>query len=350
MKVYLSRSMTRSMSIDHPVGDPFGGPAFAEKRDPVSAIVAVGSFLAGDAIVAAIGAEVLAGIAIASTAATVVGRLTGNSFLSDVGKIGGAFAGGASLGSMDWQNLFASAKDTAAQSTASQQLGQTAVESGGDTLAQTPSAVGEAAADASQTLGQSVDMNALSSPKSQINQIGPTAQQAGVQAPLGTAGQVDPTASLGGSQALSQNSYDIGIGVDLLGAPPSLLDKAQMYGSKGLDMLGGAAKGLGSFTKEYPALTMMGSGLITGVLDRIAPTDLQKAQVEALKARAREQSYLEEQRAKFNQSVQGVNIPFAANPNPNVFSNQPVVAQPYNTPQTVYQPQNYQPGIIRRAM
>jgi hypothetical protein len=36
-KIYLSRSISRSMSADHPVGDPTGGAAYGEKNDPVSA-------------------------------------------------------------------------------------------------------------------------------------------------------------------------------------------------------------------------------------------------------------------------------------------------------------------------
>jgi hypothetical protein len=36
-KIYLSRAQTRAMSIDHPVGDPAGGAAYREMRDPVTA-------------------------------------------------------------------------------------------------------------------------------------------------------------------------------------------------------------------------------------------------------------------------------------------------------------------------
>lgn len=36
-KVYLTRAQTRAMSIEAPIGDPFGGPAFGEFNDPVSA-------------------------------------------------------------------------------------------------------------------------------------------------------------------------------------------------------------------------------------------------------------------------------------------------------------------------
>lgn len=51
-KVYLSRAQTRAMSMDGPVGDPFGGPAYGEKNDPVTAAVGVsaGASLLGGAM------------------------------------------------------------------------------------------------------------------------------------------------------------------------------------------------------------------------------------------------------------------------------------------------------------
>lgn len=38
-KVYLSRAQTRAMSIEEPIGDPFGGPAYGEFNDPITATV-----------------------------------------------------------------------------------------------------------------------------------------------------------------------------------------------------------------------------------------------------------------------------------------------------------------------
>ena len=46
-KVYLSRATTRSMAIEHPIGDPTGGPAYGEKNDPVSAAIVGGTALVG---------------------------------------------------------------------------------------------------------------------------------------------------------------------------------------------------------------------------------------------------------------------------------------------------------------
>lgn len=41
-KIYASRAQTRQMGIHDPIGDPFGGVAYGEKNDPVTAAVAVG--------------------------------------------------------------------------------------------------------------------------------------------------------------------------------------------------------------------------------------------------------------------------------------------------------------------
>jgi len=49
-KVYASRSQTRSMGLHEPIGDPFGGVAYGERNDPVTAAVVVGSSLIGSSI------------------------------------------------------------------------------------------------------------------------------------------------------------------------------------------------------------------------------------------------------------------------------------------------------------
>jgi hypothetical protein len=62
-KVYLSRRQTRAMSIDHPIGDPTGGPAYREFRDPTTAIAAsaganvLGSVIGGSASKSAAGKQ-----------------------------------------------------------------------------------------------------------------------------------------------------------------------------------------------------------------------------------------------------------------------------------------------------
>jgi len=46
-KHYMSRSQTRSMSTDYPIGDPTGGAAYGEYNDPLSAAISVGGSLIG---------------------------------------------------------------------------------------------------------------------------------------------------------------------------------------------------------------------------------------------------------------------------------------------------------------
>jgi len=46
-KVYLSRAQTRAMSIEHPIGDPTGGAAYREMRDPVTAGIMAVSTIGG---------------------------------------------------------------------------------------------------------------------------------------------------------------------------------------------------------------------------------------------------------------------------------------------------------------
>lgn len=49
-KIYASRSQTRSMGMHDPIGDPFGGPAYGERNDPVSAALTIGGNLIGSTI------------------------------------------------------------------------------------------------------------------------------------------------------------------------------------------------------------------------------------------------------------------------------------------------------------
>ena len=42
IKIYASRSQTRAMGLHDPIGDPYGGVAYGERNDPVTAAIAVG--------------------------------------------------------------------------------------------------------------------------------------------------------------------------------------------------------------------------------------------------------------------------------------------------------------------
>jgi hypothetical protein len=62
-KIYLSRRQTKAMSSEHPIGDPTGGAAFREMRDPVTAVAAsaganvLGSVIGGQASSSAAGKQ-----------------------------------------------------------------------------------------------------------------------------------------------------------------------------------------------------------------------------------------------------------------------------------------------------
>lgn len=92
-KIYLSRAQTRAMSGYEPIGDAFGGAAYGEKNDPVSAGFAVysmyGAYAAGAAM------TVWQGIAAVGGAMTLLGQVTGNSKLT---KLGGLAMLGGNIG------------------------------------------------------------------------------------------------------------------------------------------------------------------------------------------------------------------------------------------------------------
>lgn len=93
-KTYLSRAQTRAMGLEHPIGDPHGGPAYGERNDPVSAVISVltmtGTYAAAGSFAAM---TVLQGVAFAGAALSLVGNVTGNKTLSKIGMVAG-LAGG----------------------------------------------------------------------------------------------------------------------------------------------------------------------------------------------------------------------------------------------------------------
>jgi len=132
-KIYLSRSISRTLSADHPVGDPTGGAAYGEKNDPVSAILSVAS-MAGTygAAAAAAGAgagigatfsamTIMQGLTFAGGALSLVGNVTGNKTLSKIGMVTGIVGGLGQMGAFGegvqgakWGDSFSSTVDDSA--------------------------------------------------------------------------------------------------------------------------------------------------------------------------------------------------------------------------------------------
>lgn len=95
-KIYLSRAQTRAMAFEHPIGDPTGGAAYGEKRDPVSATFAIGTM--AFTAEAAFAGSLMAGLAFGGAALSLVGNITGNKTLSQVGMVAGLVGGAGMMG------------------------------------------------------------------------------------------------------------------------------------------------------------------------------------------------------------------------------------------------------------
>jgi hypothetical protein len=98
-KFYLTRTQTRAMSLDHPIGDPTGGAAYGEKRDPLSAAISIFSMYTSGAAIAANGLTLLSGLQFVGSALSLVGNITGNKTLSQIGMVAGIAGGIGSLAS-----------------------------------------------------------------------------------------------------------------------------------------------------------------------------------------------------------------------------------------------------------
>ena len=95
-KIYFSRSISRTMSADHPVGDPTGGAAYGEKNDPVSAAFSIAAMYGSAGAMMA--GSIVAGITFAGAAVSLVGNVTGNKTLSKIGMIAGIAGGIGQMG------------------------------------------------------------------------------------------------------------------------------------------------------------------------------------------------------------------------------------------------------------
>lgn len=104
-KTYMSVAVSRAMSVEYPVGDPFGGPAFGERNMPVVAIAAGAMGAASLVAAAGTAAGIVGTLGIAGTVAAVgavvgaVGVITGNKTLTKIGSVMGLVGG--AVGAID---------------------------------------------------------------------------------------------------------------------------------------------------------------------------------------------------------------------------------------------------------
>jgi hypothetical protein len=140
-KIYFSRSMTRTLSADHPVGDPTGGAAYGEKNDPVSAVLSMAAMYGSYAPMMA--GSIMAGVTFAGAAVSLVGNVTGNKTLSKIGMVAGVIGGLGQMGAFGETVQNAKWGDTFGKPDVS--LASTSGKSG--SLSQTPTGAGNNLAD-----------------------------------------------------------------------------------------------------------------------------------------------------------------------------------------------------------
>ena len=134
-KFYLTRTQTRAMAADHPIGDPTGGAAYGEKNDPITAVISIASMAGTYAAAGSFAAmTMMQGIAFAGAALSLVGNISGNSTLMKIGAVAG-IAGGLGM-------AYDKVMGTTLGGTVGETFGMEAVKTGADAnLAQTPTAV-----------------------------------------------------------------------------------------------------------------------------------------------------------------------------------------------------------------
>jgi hypothetical protein len=340
-KFYLTRTQTRAMAADHPIGDPTGGAAYGEKNDPVSAIIAIGSMGATYAAAGTFAAmTVMQGITFAGAALSLVGNVTGNKTLSKIGMIAG-LAGGVGMFA-ESQGLFSSGTlgETFGMNSAA---ATDAVKAGSSSV--TPVVDGKAVVpDASV-----VDINAV--PNANVTTRSLAAPD--INTAPGTAPSVNSNLNPGtvpGRDILgqplrgpAQMSYVPGTGPNASLAPPAtpgVIDsiKAGNYGQA----LSKAGSNTMDMLKNNPTGAYVAAQAIGGVSDWLsgktdAELDALKANTGYANAKALEvQSALDREkmrRANLNAGYTNVNAGFTVNPNA-------AVAQPYQQP----------PGLVAGAM
>ena len=283
-KTYLSRAVTRAMSLDHPIGDPFGGTAYGEKNDPVSAIISIGTMAGTYAAAGSFAAMGLfSGLAFAGAALNLAGNITGNKTLMKIGMVAG-IAGGVGM-------LAESVMGTTIGGTLGETFGFG--EAAGSGLSQTglPQGVGTQTpvVDGVQTAAES-GYNAYSQPLGSVPTNTDVAiANAGVNTPGGAAASLNaPGAPLNvspGGTEISLLGGDGGASVGL--SPTGSGFQAGPSGADALYKVGEATKpGMAGqfleFANKNPMVTMMGFQAVSGLSDFLSgKTDAEIAAYEA---------------------------------------------------------------------
>jgi hypothetical protein len=346
MKHYLSRAQTRAAwAVEMPAGDPTGGAAYGERRDPVSAIVSIATMVGTGGAVMAGTATLMQGLAFAGAAIGLVGNVTGNKTLSKIGMVTGLAGGvgmlaegvlgttiGGTMGETFGYGAGAAPVANAGPSFAADSLSQTA----NPAAAVQPPVVDGVMQGGAQTMPVDPGSAALTRP---LDAAGPAAQNLnagpGAGAPSLNAGPGAPapgaTAPLA-STPVGADPFTATTPTGLRALPgdtgamsPGFLDslKAGNY----MDAAKAAGTNLMDLSKSNPGAAMMLGNAASGVANWLSgKTDAEIAALEAQTgynnaAALRIQEVIAQEkrrRANLNQSWAGVNTQIRANPNAQV--------------------------------
>lgn len=306
-KIYLSRAQTRAMAMDHPIGDPTGGAAYGERNDPVSAVVAVAT-MAMTYEAAFVAGSVAAGMMFAGAAMSLVGNATGNKDLQMLGTVVGLAGGVGSLANLGEAAAGSTVSEGAIQSA---NASGDAIESlnasqGWTSTGGAEAATGAQAADASasqaivgdanpnvtvnaapaetiappaqlaDTTGLAAGANpALSSAPAPVDATGATS----VMYDDGSSALMNPNGSFvdGSVQAAPDSAFGAG---GPQGTPYSTWDKLKAGVG---NMMPDTSK---MSTMDKLIATKIGSDVVGGIVNYVAPSPQQQAQTEAQRAQA----------------------------------------------------------------
>lgn len=339
-KTYLSREMTRAMALDHPIGDPFGGAAYGERRDPVSAVISIASMASTYAAAGTFAAMTLTqGLVFAGAAIGLAGNITGNKTLSKIGMVTG-LAGGVGM-LAEW----------ATGSTIGGTLGETFGSSSSAAANAPASGLSQSAAPGAQV--PVVDGVATSMPVDMggpalATDLGPLNAPSVATGPLNTPGAATGPLNAPGSGIQPLNAAPVdyslptapgapgapglkigaGTGTNLSSAgraAPGFTDslKAGNYG----DALSAAGSNIMDLAKSNPGAAMMMGNAASGVADWLSgKTDAEIAALEAQVgfADARAMQIQEEiarerrRRTNVNRNVQSAGPGIQVNPNASI--------------------------------
>lgn len=270
-KIYFSRSMTRTLSADQPVGDPTGGAAYGEKNDPVSAIVSIatmgGTYAAAGSFAAM---TVMQGITFAGAALNLVGNVTGNKTLQKVGMIAGIAGGIGQLAGIQGPKL-------------------------GDVFSKTGGTTSSAAANTASSANSLNQSQAASSSPAASNQLSqsyagansPVNVNASVNAPAVNAPAVNAPVNAPAVDAAVASSFYTGpivpAGADLANyAGPTVAPSNPNFFSKAWEATKGVGSSVMDFAKENPYGAMMVGQTAQPIADYLSgKTD---AEIEALES------------------------------------------------------------------